>query len=451
MNKFLIIGVCTVVVAAALVASTEKSTTSRPLATATTVEDTTSAPAQSADTFVDALGVDTHFGYDDTIYRYLSRPAPSGNTVVSVLKTLGVRRIRDGGMDQRPSLCPIYRTVIANGANFDALTNPTTDTTALRAIVACLGSGLSALEAPNERDTSGDKNWAQADLAEMRVLIANRGTTFPASVNLIGPSATSEAGYAALAAIDDPTAKAGIDFANTHIYFPGREPETKGWGRTDPFGTYGAVTTTRNWAISNGYPPKPWVSTETGYRDDPGETGYVTPALKTKYLLRDLLTQWQAGAQRIYIYELADEHGSWGLLDSSLRPKPAYTAIKNLITILSDPGPPLGPGAFRYTVRANPDVQHLLLHKRDGSFWIWLWQTDPGWDPRADTPIIVPSTTATLTFENAPTKLTKYAFTPEDGSVTVTDFQHASTFITTVTDTPELIQIGKIKKPIILP
>jgi hypothetical protein len=103
MSKFVMLGACAVIVAALAFAAVDKSSTSRPLTTATTIDETTSAPAQSADSFVDALGVDTHFGYDDTVYRYLTTPAPSGNTIVSALKTLGIRRIRAPSLPTAPT------------------------------------------------------------------------------------------------------------------------------------------------------------------------------------------------------------------------------------------------------------------------------------------------------------------------------------------------------------
>jgi hypothetical protein len=56
--------------------------------------------------------------------------------------------------------------------------------------------------------------------------------------------------------------------------------------------------------------------------------------------------------------------------------KPAYHALKNLIDILEDQGPRFAPGSLVYTLRGDvAGIRQLLLQRRDGRFYLALWQT----------------------------------------------------------------------------
>ena len=70
------------------------------------------------------------------------------------------------------------------------------------------------------------------------------------------------------------------------------------------------------------------------------------------YTPRVLLEHFLKGEKRVYTYELLDEfddpgktnpEANFGLLHRDLSPKPAYTAMKNLLGLLSDPGPAFTP------------------------------------------------------------------------------------------------------------
>jgi hypothetical protein len=73
-----------------------------------------------------------------------------------------------------------------------------------------------------------------------------------------------------------------------------------------------------------------------------------------------------------------------GLFHSDYSPKPAATALRNLLTILADNGarPPLG--SFSYSVQTSAlTVHQQMFQKSDGSFWLVVW------DERATTSDIV--------------------------------------------------------------
>jgi hypothetical protein len=50
-----------------------------------------------------------------------------------------------------------------------------------------------------------------------------------------------------------------------------------------------------------------------------------------------------------------------------------YTALRNLFSILKEPGANFRPGKLKYGLSAPGTVHHLLLQKSDGSFYLALW------------------------------------------------------------------------------
>jgi hypothetical protein len=57
----------------------------------------------------------------------------------------------------------------------------------------------------------------------------------------------------------------------------------------------------------------------------------------------------------------------------TLRRKPAFHALRNLISILKDPGAPYYAGSLDFTLDSSFNIGHLLLQKRDGKFYLVLW------------------------------------------------------------------------------
>ncbi len=78
--------------------------------------------------------------------------------------------------------------------------------------------------------------------------------------------------------------------------------------------------------------------------------------------------------------------------------KPAFTALKNMISLLKDPGANFTPGALDYTLSGNTtNIHHTLLQKRNGTFYLILWQEVSSFDPDAKQNINVTSRQVTLT------------------------------------------------------
>jgi hypothetical protein len=412
-----------------------------------------SANASSADDFVAAIGINTHFSYVNTVYgQYLTMPAANGRTIVSALETLGVRHIRDGSMNTEAGAyrCPIYQQLASAGVDVDAVISNTATTADVADMALCLGPALFALEGPNELDavTNFNPAFAQQDVGEMQMLRAARGSAYASAVKLFGPTTVEAQSDKALAAIDGDVIGASIDYANGQAYFGDHNPESAGWGGNFGFGSYGALSTDIA-SMEFVSPGKPYVSSETGYTDRSTGPTSVTAGAKAAYLLRDLLLHWKLGAKYVYIYELAPASESWSIMDENLNPKPSYTAVQNLIAILKDPGPPVPSGHLLFSIVAAPDVDQLVFRKRDGSYWLVLWQTDPIADANTGTPLTVAPTVANIALANAPSDLRVYTIDPQSGSATSTRLPSSAAVSLSITTMPEILQIGKSTAPVI--
>jgi hypothetical protein len=408
--------------------------------------------ASSADAFVDSIGVNTHFSYTDTVYgRYLTTPAPSGYTVVSALRALGIRHIRDGSMNTAAGAlrCSVYRQVFANGADVDAVIADRATTADVADMARCLGPALFAFEGPNELDNGMhyDSRFAAQDVAEMKLLRAARGSAYPLQIKIFGPTTVVAQSNIALAAAEGGAIASYIDYSSGHVYFGNHNPESTGWGGDIGFGVYGALMTDIQSAQSVA-PGKPYVTTETGYTDSSDDPAHLDPAVKSAYLLRDLFEHRLRGARYTYIYELAREHGSWGIMDETLTPLPAYAAIQNTISILADPGRAMLPHRLRYTLAAPSDVQSLLL---DGSYWLVLWQTDSLADPRTGQRAYVPTASADVSFAVSPTALALFTIEPTTGRAELRRLPRAASIAIRVSGMPEILQIGPSRVPVLHP
>ena len=142
---------------------------------------------------------------------------------------------------------------------------------------------------------------------------------------------------------------------------------------------------------------KPIWTTETGYITDTNNAQGIPELVEGKYVPRMILEQALHGVGRTYIYELIDQgsgvagdSGRFGLarMDGSL--KPAFTALRSLIATLADPGPQVLQQNLQFTlVGASSNVHHLLMMKRDGSYYLAFWLEEQDYDvnKRVETPV----------------------------------------------------------------
>lgn len=192
-------------------------------------------------------------------------------------------------------------------------------------------------------------------------------------------------------------------------------------------------------------PGVPVEVTETGYMAYPTtKTPYTLPeSVEASYTPRSLLLAFQHGIERTFLYELLDEVSSpgYGILHGNISPKPAFTAVQNLIANLSDKGSSFSPGKLAYSIAGGgADLNHLLLEKRDGSFWLILWLEVPSFNPANDTPIAVTPQQITLTLADPDAR---QVFRWDDtGNMSSTDAtMHGPTLDLTVSDQISIVKI----------
>ena len=234
---------------------------------------------------------------------------------------------------------------------------------------------------------------------------------------------------------------ASADFANTHCYADGGPPGFR-W----------------DWYMAKARLNcnKPIIATESGYHNSlakepqralwiPG----VSEKAAGKYIPRMLLEYFMRGIYRRYTYELIDlfptspkaDH-NFGLLHNDGLPKPAFTALRNLIALLKDPGPESATARLAYRLEGDTGkVRQLLLQKRDGRFFLILWQNAVSYDTRAQRDLVVPPVKVTLQF---PTTLSIRTFQPCLRPEPVTTRKDIDRLECEMSDEPLVVEISAI-------
>lgn len=132
----------------------------------------------------------------------------------------------------------------------------------------------------------------------------------------------------------------------------------------------------------------------------------MSEAAEAKYLPRLLFVYFQRGMAKAYKYEFldlkpdpefTDMERHFGLVRVDGTPKPSFHALANLIQLLADPGPTFTPGSLEWQLKDTPaNLQHLLLQKRDGRFWLVLFQEAVSFDAKAHRDLSVSAAGVTL-------------------------------------------------------
>jgi hypothetical protein len=346
--------------------------------------------AASADSFVESIGVDTHFSFNDTPY------VERFQEVKAKLVELGVHHVREDLLPERPDQYAMINELGAAGIGDTLIMgSPQNGASGLQSLLSVVHEKLNrvdALEGPNEPYLYDEADWASVTDSYQQMLHESAAATPAlASLPIVGP---------------------------TTIFW--QEGEL---GNVSPWLNYGDIH-----PYSGGYPPEPYlerhvdfaqlssgakplVATETGFHNAMNWTGDFPPtseAASAVYMPRIFLDYFQEGIARTFDYELVDEfedpsgeerEAHFGLLRHDLSPKPAFTALKNLISIVGEQNPSFTPGALDYTVSGNQEKLHqVLLQKADGTFYLALWRASSVWDPEKRIPLSAPTMPVTVQF-----------------------------------------------------
>lgn len=355
--------------------------------------------AQSADLFVDSLGVNTHLTYTDTAYGKFD------NLIKPKLRELGIRHIRDGGY-QDPTFFNKIKELNRYGIK-TLLTFAANPPEEVVATAKTLKGALVAVEGANESDLEHFK-------------FSYKGQKFPE-----GTRNYQQELFTALEL--DPATK------NLPIILP-----SMGWGENAqklgyvPWGDIGNMHSYPNL----GNPPtdaldwyfikhartiagntKPLWSTETGYHNYTKDDLGISERAGARYIPRLWLEHFNRQVKRVYLYEFinqrpdtqGDGQQNFGLLRSDGSPKPSYTIIKNLIFLLKDPGLSFPLKTLDYKLSGNTtNVHQTLLQKRDGNFYLILWQEVRSWDNKKKKDIAIAERKVTLNINTPISQVVAY-------------------------------------------
>ena len=388
--------------------------------------------AKSADAFVDSIGVNVHLPYTNTAY------GDYDGIIKPRLQEVGIRHIRDSASEGDEPLLNKFRDLSNSGIRLTLIANnPPQEVVA---ITKSLQGTIVTVEGPNESDLSqyefsyNGQGFPEGTRAYQRDLYAAMNEDeATASIPLLLPSVGWGENAQRLEYIPDG------DFGTLHPY------PYQGGMLTEILDSYFLP----NVRIIAG--DKPLQTTETGYFTLPGAENAgmqgVSEQAAGKYLPRLLLESFNRDIRRTFLYELINlSDGSlnpdenFGLLRADGTPKPAYTAIRNLITLLREPGANFSPGDLNYTLSGDTtDVHHTLLQKSNGVFYLVLWQEVRSWDNQNKNDIAVGNREVTLNLNTAISSATVYE--PLTSTDPISESTNPSSLTISVPDHPLVVEL----------
>jgi hypothetical protein len=396
-----------------------------------------SEKAMSAYDFVNSIGVNTHLNYFDRTYGNFQ-------LVERELKSIGIRHLRDGvhlmNADYNKAVYSRWSQLGNAGIRFDAVLDPrsklgplTPDK--LNQVNALANYTIESFEGANEMDISNTPDWQSVDrIYESEIHRTVRSMKDGTSIEVIGPSLANAANGLKVGNMSDD-----IDYGNLHPYPAAKMPSAV---FPEQSRLAKAVSSNRKVFV-----------TETGYHNalhDSSDQPAVSEAAAAKYIPRLFLENFLHDIPRTYLYEFLDEATDpgltsfqmhWGLVRSDGSEKPAFTAVKNLISELNDSAEPASLKELAYSLNAqSASIHHLLLQKADGQFYLILWQEVPSYDYQDQRSIAVSPQPITLTLQQNAKEVTTYE--PAVVSQPLQVYKNVASVLLQVPDHPLVVQIG---------
>jgi Bacterial Ig-like domain (group 2) len=403
-----------------------------------------------SDKFVGSVGVATHFSYYDLLPYGSNRSA-----TINAIKAGGFRFVRDGlSVDVNQGSNDLYwgimKTLTQSGLKLILVTQPVylgnntwvqspySNQSNIDTAVARVGaSGILAFEGPNEVDNNngfwGGIPAFGANAKAYQSAMYKRVKQIAPSITVIGLTTTSAYGSSFIGDISSY-----MDAGTLHPYPGGGVP------------TAALSSTMSALSVLNGA-NKPWWVTESGYHTAPNATQMlyqpgVSQQAQGKYVPRLYLDYFKAGISHTSVYELIDERSdgnnaemNYGLLRNDGSPKPAYTALKNMLTLLADPGSTYSPSTLSYTLTgATSTVRQSLFQKRDGRFYLVLWNDVPVYNTSSKQDISNAAVPVTVTFGTQPRAIARYTPFTSSAGTSVTAARSVSV---AVPDHPVILEV----------
>ena len=173
--------------------------------------------------------------------------------------------------------------------------------------------------------------------------------------------------------------------------------------------------------------------------------------VQAKYTLDLLMDDAKNGVAKTYLYQLMDAYqpGSpqgddgFGLFDPNNLSKEAATAIRNLTTILADPGANAStftPAPLSYTVTGLPSTGNsMVLEKSNGAYDIVVWNEPQIWNELTGTEIA--ATNVDVNVQLGGTYSEVKLFDPLSTMTPVETLSNVSSVQLGVTDHPLIVEI----------
>jgi hypothetical protein len=393
--------------------------------------------AKDAQSFVDSIGVNTHINYFDRLYGNV-------DLLKQRMEESGIRHVRDGAVLQNDAynrtVYGRWRDLAAFGVKFDMCFDPrgsikTPTPEQIAKLLDLAGGSVESIEGPNEYDVSKKPEWIDA-VRNYQQALFQAGQQVPAAARLefVGPSMAFAKNAQRVGDIS-----AFVTHGNLHTYASGGPPDD--------------LYAKQAQQVAAMYGQKPLIVTETGYHNAMNNKGSQYPApeaVSAKYIPRLFFDSFNAGIERTYLYEFFDgwndadqtnQEAHFGLVRFDGTPKPAFIALRNLISILRDsPGGPKENGALAYQLSGDtPSLAHTLLRKKNGTFYLALWQEVSSYDAKAKTDIPVQPESVTVSFQKPVRQARLYD--PAKGTAPVQNLGKGSTIHIPVTDSVILLEI----------
>lgn len=395
--------------------------------------------AKDAQSFVDSIGVNTHITYFDQLYGNF-------DLLKQRMEESGIRHVRDGAAFQNDAynrtVYGRWRQLAAFGVKFDmvfdprgAIKDPTPQQVAK--LLDLAGGSVESIEGPNEFDVSKKPEWIDK-VRNYQQELFQAGQQVPAAARLefVGPSMAFAKNAQRVGDLSS-----FVTHGNLHTYASGGPPD-------DLYAKQAQL-------LAPMYGQKPLIVTETGYHNAMNNKGSQNPApeaVSAKYIPRLFFQSFNAGIERTYLYQFFDgwndpdqtnQEAHFGLVRFDGTPKPAFVALRNLISILRDsPGGTAVNGALAYQISGGtPQLSHTLLRKKNGTYYLALWQEVISFDPKTKTDVVVQPHDVTVSFQR-PIRQAKL-YDPARAATPVQNLGRGSNFRVQVPDSVLLLEVDQ--------
>jgi hypothetical protein len=389
------------------------------------------APVQArpADAFVESVGIVGPFGEAKGVY------AENYAALKDVIRELGVRYYRTSAVAPRAAkvaedfsaslgMKGIFHLSDWNGSKANGVRLGGA-AAIIDALTAGGSAGIFAFEGPNELNHNGPSDWPK-QLRDYQLEIYTHVKSQPRlrNVLVVGPSLVTNTERPKpsemLGSIEDR-----IDLGNMHDY-------VADGGAVESRFRPSAVM-----LRANNFGPVPLMVTETGtctewklVKARTSNQKCVSEKAQAKYLPRSLLDKFDENpGNKAFIFELinraspagaesagGDGWWGWGLLDHEMNRKPGFYAVRNLLQLLGDEGGNVAAGTLDYNLKGAGDgVRQVLLQKRNGTFYLALWQAVRSFDQDRNVDLDPPAIPVTVTLAR-PANLSVFHPAPINGA-----------------------------------